>query len=64
MLIEFSVSNFRSFKNKVILSMVSKRNKELIEQTFDLNKNIKLLKSIVIYGSNSGGKSNLLTAFS
>ncbi len=64
MLIEFSVSNFRSFKNKVILSMFSKRNKELIEQTFDLNKNIKLLKSIVIYGSNSGGKSNLLTAFS
>ncbi len=64
MLIEFSVANFRSFKDKVTLSMISRRNKELEEQTFKLDENLKLLKSIVIYGSNSGGKSNLLTAFS
>ena len=37
MLIEFSVSNFRSFKNKVILSMVSKRNKELITNIYNVN---------------------------
>ncbi|MES2941695.1 MAG: ATP-binding protein [Pseudomonadota bacterium] len=66
MLIEFSVTNFRSFRGKQTLSMVAaprlrKRENvfksELKGETFP-----DLLKVAVIYGPNASGKSNLLKA--
>lgn len=66
MLIEFSVTNFRSFREKQTLSMVAaprlrKRENvfkpELKGETFP-----DLLKIAVIYGPNASGKSNLLKA--
>lgn len=66
MLIEFSVTNFRSFREKQTLSMVAaprlrKRENvfkpELTGETFP-----DLLKVAVIYGPNASGKSNLLKA--
>lgn len=62
MLIEFTVGNFTSFKEKVTLSMVKSRGTELLENTIRSVKGVKLLKSAVIYGANASGKSNLLLA--
>lgn len=68
MLVNFTVSNFRSFERVATFSMVAAnitaKNKELdIENVFNVN-GISLLKSAGIYGANASGKSNLLKAFS
>lgn len=68
MLIEFSVGNYRSFKERVTFSMVAanlvSKDKSLdIDNTFDVdNKELKLLKTAAIYGANASGKSNLARA--
>ncbi|KAF3887458.1 MULTISPECIES: AAA family ATPase [Nostocales] len=67
MLIEFSVGNYRSFKDKVTLSMVATniaaQDKKLDENNlFTVNRELKLLKSAAIYGANASGKSNLAKA--
>ncbi|MBK2256668.1 AAA family ATPase [Francisella philomiragia] len=63
MLIEFSVSNFRSIKEETSFSMISSKseNKNAFEKSI-ANKNTSLYKSSCIYGLNAGGKSNLLKA--
>ena len=64
MLIEFSVQNFMSFKERTTLSMVAARSfKEHQEShVIETTRNFKLLKSAVIYGNNASGKSNLTKA--
>ncbi|MBP0014239.1 MAG: ATP-binding protein [Roseofilum sp. SBFL] len=67
MLIEFSVGNYRSFKEPVTFSMVAanlvSKNKPINEDnSFSVDKNLKLLKSSAIYGANASGKSNLVKA--
>jgi uncharacterized protein len=67
MLIEFSVSNYRSFKEKATFSMVAAnvvaKNKELDEtNVFAVDGDLRLLKSAAIYGANASGKSNLAQA--
>lgn len=69
MLIEFSVGNYRSFKKRSTFSMVAANlvstNKELDKNnTFDVDKELKLLKTGAIYGANASGKSNLAKALS
>jgi Predicted ATPases len=61
MLINFTVGNYRSFKEKKTLSMEATAIKELKESVIEENK-YRLLPSAVIYGANSSGKSNLLKA--
>ena len=61
MLINFTVGNFRSFKEKRTLSMEATAIKELHE-TVITKKKYRLLPSAVIYGANSSGKSNLMEA--
>lgn len=67
MLIEFSVENFRSIKDRQTLSMVaSARDQSLPNHLIDpqtpgLSKT-KLLKSAAIYGANASGKSNIFKA--
>ncbi len=61
MLIEFSVKNFLSFKNKVTLSM-EKGNGDENPDNIISTSNIKLLKTTAIYGANASGKSNILKA--
>lgn len=65
MLIEFSVTNFRSLHKRQTFSLVKAKGDELSESnTFGvdaLNK-IQLLRSAAIYGPNAAGKSNLLLA--
>lgn len=66
MLIDFSVSNFRSFRERQTLSLVAAPRLKRVENTFspDLMSDPigKLLKVAVIYGPNASGKSNLLKA--
>ncbi|WP_026575706.1 AAA family ATPase [Bacillus sp. UNC438CL73TsuS30] len=64
MLLEFSVGNFLSFKNKVTFSMVASNLRGHEEDNvFSLSK-IDLLKTAVIYGANASGKSNLFSSMS
>jgi len=67
MLIEFSVSNFRSIREKQTLSMVaSSRDDSLPENLIRVSlpglSNTAFLKTVVLYGANASGKSNLLKA--
>ena len=57
-IIEFSVENFRIFKEKVTFSMLARKS----EHTFENNRQ-NLLKTSLIYGPNASGKSTLLRAF-
>jgi predicted ATPase len=66
MLIEFSVSNFRSFRERQTLSMVAAprlRKRENVFSPAVLGEKLPdLLKVAAIYGPNASGKSNLLRA--
>lgn len=68
MLIEFRVSNYRSFNEEVIFSMVAAPRLRKTGNTFKthLKKDAlpPLLKTAVIYGPNASGKSNFLKALS
>lgn len=61
MIINFTVGNYHSFKDKKVLSMEATAIKELNESIIKRD-GYKLLPSAVIYGANSSGKSNLLKA--
>jgi AAA15 family ATPase/GTPase len=64
MLIEFSVTNFRSIKEEQTLSMLATNLKEHPNNVFQSpDPNIKLLKTAVIYGANASGKTNVAEAF-
>ncbi len=65
MLIEFSVSNFLSFRERVTLSLVKGKGKELEESntiSVDAPFTPELLRGAVVFGANSAGKSNLIKA--
>jgi hypothetical protein len=66
MLIEFSVSNFRSFREKQTLSMVAAPKLTKEPNTFAVTvageSLPRLLKVAAIYGPNASGKSNLVGA--
>jgi len=69
MLIEFSVGNYRSFKEVVTFSMVAAPivvgdSPINVNNLFLATKEIELLKSAAIYGANASGKSNLVRAIS
>ena len=63
MLLEFTVENYRSFYGKKTLVLeADKALKECTETNlFDYNKHT-LLRSLALYGANSSGKSNLVSA--
>lgn len=63
MILEFSVTNYKSFKDKTTFSMVADdKDKTQGQNYFEMNKTT-LLKSAVIYGANASGKSNFMEAF-
>jgi AAA15 family ATPase/GTPase len=67
MIIDFSISNYRSIYEKVTLSMQAAKltGKEDTRQNVFISErypNLFVLKSAVIYGPNASGKSNLLSA--
>lgn len=65
MLVEFSVTNFRSIGERQTLSLVAASGKEHRETNVfdsDAPATPELLRSAVIYGPNAAGKSNLILA--
>lgn len=58
MIIEFSVANFLSFKDKVTFSMLANNSDGLNDNYIEVN-NRKVLKTSAIYGANASGKTNL-----
>ncbi len=64
MLVEFSVKNFMSFKDKITFSMEAATGTENEENIISIpNINERILKSTAIYGANASGKTNLIKAF-
>ncbi len=64
MLIEFTVGNFLSFRDKKTLSMNAAAIKEYVDTNVIYAGRHALLRSGLIYGANSSGKSNLVKAMS
>jgi uncharacterized protein len=68
MLVEFSVENYRSFRERATLSMIAAKLRSRDEQldqdnVIEISNNLSLLRSVAIYGANASGKSNLIKAF-
>lgn len=71
MIIDFSVKNFRSFREEQRISFVaSNQYKDLPENLIDPKlegkgfADLRLLKGLAIYGANAAGKTNVLNALS
>lgn len=65
MILEFTVKNFLSIKDEVTLSMVASKDSSFEDNLlpYEDGKKIKnALKTIVIYGANASGKTNVLRA--
>jgi len=65
MLIEFSVENYLSFRERVTLSMVAANgDRSLPDNTIESvsGAKLRLLRSVALYGPNASGKSNLCHA--
>lgn len=67
MLIDFTVENFKSFKEETVFSMETDK-KDILEDTNTIsirqnkrNHKKKLLKSAVLFGANASGKSNFIS---
>lgn len=66
MLIQFSVSNFRTFKERVTLNLIAsnydKESREEENVITNLKYKTRIVKSAVIYGANASGKSKFIEA--
>lgn len=68
MIVEFSITNFRSIKERQTFSLVaettkSKRESNTFEVDLQAGTSLRLLRSAVMYGGNASGKSNFIRAF-
>lgn len=65
MIVEFSITNYKSFKSESTLSFIgSNTTKEHEDDNTFIWNDYKFLKSNAIYGANASGKSNLINALS
>jgi AAA15 family ATPase/GTPase len=64
MLIEFSVTNYRSYRERQTLSLSATSSKELPDNICKsgLKEMPALLRTVALYGPNAGGKTNLIRA--
>lgn len=63
MLLEFSVSNFRSIRDEINFSMVASADNSFEEKLIQDDK-FKTLRTCAIYGPNGSGKTNIIKAMS
>ena len=61
MLLQFSVANYRSYKDRAVLSMEASADK-MLPDNFTRIGNEKVLKTAAVFGANASGKSNLFLA--
>ncbi len=65
MLIKFTLQNYKTFRDKVELSMIAANHDKLYEESnvcLCTEKNLRLLRSVAVYGANASGKSKLMEA--
>lgn len=62
MLVEFTVKNYRSFRDEAVLSMEATGLSTLKNVLIPFG-GIQILPGVAIYGKNGGGKSNVIRAF-
>lgn len=65
MLIEFAVTNFRSFRDRQVFSLLPSgkiRERQIMPLQSELYPKLQALPTAVLYGPNNAGKSNLLVA--
>ena len=58
MILEFSITNFLSFKDKVTFSMLANATNGL-DDNYIISNDRRVLKTNAIYGANASGKTNL-----
>jgi AAA15 family ATPase/GTPase len=67
MILQFSIKNYRTFKESAVLSFIASNYDKDTRENENIHYNekfgLRLLKSAVIYGANASGKSKLLDAF-
>ena len=64
MIQEFTVKNFRSFKDKVTLSFEATKDTTFeSSRVVEVAPGVRLLRLALVFGANASGKSNLLAAF-
>ena len=61
MLLQFSVENFKSIKQKAILSLEASSD-QMHENNYAVVGKDKCLRMVSVYGANAAGKSNLFQA--
>ena len=66
MIVDFTVTNFRSFRDETFFSMNVEQPKAHLPESisYPLNDKLGVLRSAGIYGANASGKSNILLALS
>lgn len=66
MILEFSITNYRSIREKQLFTMYASGAKSKSNNTFEVSlnngSNFKLTKAVGIYGANASGKSNIIRA--
>lgn len=63
MLLEFTIENYRSFREKQVLSLLPDEGKHEFENNLlKVQPELKLLATAAVYGANASGKSNLMRA--
>lgn len=62
MLLEFRVSNYRSFDEEQVFSFVASKDKALEDSNVHTVGDQRVLKAAALYGANASGKSNLIKA--
>ena len=55
MLLQFSCSNFKSIKEKIIFSAVASKDEQFEDCLINIDK-IRVLRTALIYGANGSGK--------
>lgn len=65
MIIEFAITNFRSFRERQVISLLPSgkiRERQIVPIKYDNYKDLIILPTAVLFGANNSGKSNFLRA--
>lgn len=68
MIIDFTVENYRSFRERTTLSLIAAPERKSdpdqdLANVINVNERLRLLRTVAIYGANASGKSNIGKAF-
>lgn len=63
MLVQFSFSNYKSFKDETVLNLVASNSGKNAFYAHQALPNLSVLKTMAVYGANASGKTKLFEAF-